>query len=123
MAFYKSKHYENAIQKIRIELGTIFGLEKDEEAFILLREPSEVESLSFKKEIITDEVKGVEFFKSILPGLILDHDFYEDETSKTKMSNEEVAELIFDKNEAADHVLETYTNAVFRSRLNKKEGK
>lgn len=121
MAFYKDKHYENAIQKIRIELGTIFGLEKDEDAHILLREPSEVESVSFKKEIQADEVRGVEFFKSLLPGLIIEHDFYEDE--KNKMSNEEVAELIFAKNEAADHVLEAYTDAVFRSRLNKREGK
>ena len=121
MAFYKDKHYANAIQKVRIDLGSIFGLEKDDEVHILLREPSEVESISFKKELTADEVKGVEFFKSILPGLIVDHDFFEDETKK--MSNEDVAELVFSKSEAADHVLETYTNAVFRSRLNKKEGK
>lgn len=121
MAFYKDKHYQNAIQKIRIDLGTMFGLEKDEDVHILVREPSEVESLSFKKELQTDEVKGVEFFKSILPGLIVEHDFYEDE--KNKMSNEEVAELIFDKNEAADYVLDTYANAVFRSRLSKREEK
>ena len=121
MAFYRDKHYENAIQKVRIEIGTLLGLEKDEDVFILLREPSEIETVSIKKELSGDQIKGVELFKSILPGLIIEHDFYEDE--KTKMENEAVVEILFEKSELAETVLEKYTNAVFRSRLNQREEK
>lgn len=37
MKYVRNKAYENAIQKIRVEFGTLIGLETDEEAYVVLK--------------------------------------------------------------------------------------
>jgi len=36
--FIREKAYENAIQKIRVDFGTLIGEEKDEDAYVVLKE-------------------------------------------------------------------------------------
>ena len=38
MKYVRNKAYENAIQKVRVNFGTLIGLEKDEDAYVILKE-------------------------------------------------------------------------------------
>lgn len=48
--FIKTRNYDKCIQKVRIEVGTLVGLEKDDEAFILLKELPTLEMLRLKEQ-------------------------------------------------------------------------
>ncbi|MFA7118171.1 MAG: hypothetical protein WC159_05285 [Sphaerochaetaceae bacterium] len=66
----------DAIQKVRIEFGTLIGLEEDKEAFVLLKEL-------------------IEFLRPVLPHIIVDHNLYE--TDEKKMTAKAVTEFILKK--------------------------
>ena len=56
----------------------------------------------------------MEFFRGILPSIIVDHNFYETETKK--MESEAIAELVFGSLELTRKVMDTYSQAAFFTR-------
>lgn len=113
--FIKSKNYDNAIQKIRIEVGKLIGLEEDAEAYIVLKELPTKEMLKLKEsnEKGTEEV--INFFERVMPYILVEHNFYE--TEQKKMSNEDVVKLIFERMELSSKVISEYANASFFTRM------
>ena len=109
--FIRNKNYDNCIQKVRVDVGTYVGLDKDDEAFITLRELPTFEMLGLKDAYDKGEEEIIRYIKEILPALIVDHNFYEDE--KTKMTNEALSNLIFEKVDLANKVIREYTSAAF----------
>ena len=118
--FIKTKNYDRAIQKVRIEVGTYVGLERDDEAFLVLRELPTGDMLKLTGTNGGD-TETLSFFKEVLPHIIVDHNFYE--TEQKKMKNEDVVEFIFDKFDLCTKVLSEYSNASFFTRRKGKEGK
>lgn len=110
--FIKEKNYDKAIQKVRIEVGTIVGCEKDDEAFILLKELPTQSMMKLRENLGKGEAEFMDYMKEVLPNIIVDHNFYV--TEQKKMSNSELADLIFEKLELTTKVLEEYTNLSFR---------
>lgn len=109
--YVKKKNYDNALRKVRIEVGKLVGLETDAEAYLVLKEMDTITTLDMKK-VTANHEDVVAFFKEALPAIIVDHNFYEDEDKK--MSNEELADFIFQKIDLTTKVIEAYTNAIFR---------
>ena len=91
--FVKTRNYDKAIQKVRIEVGTYVGLEKDDEAFLILKELPTADMLKLK------------------------------ETEQKKMKNEDVVEFIFEKFDLCTKVLSDYSNASFFTQRKGREGK
>lgn len=119
--FIRNKNYDKCIQKVRIEVGTLVGLDKDEEAFITLRELPTFEMIGLKEASDKGEESTLKYIKDILPSLIVDHNFYEDE--KTKMSDNALSDLIFERVDLANKVISDYTNAAFFTRQRVKDNK
>jgi hypothetical protein len=121
--FIKSKNYDNCIQKIRIEVGTLVGLEKDDEAYIILKELPTLEMLKLKSSSEAGESETLLLLKELLPSILTDHNFYEDESAKRKMKNTEVASLIFESLDLTVKVVNEYTHAGFFSPASRSEVK
>jgi hypothetical protein len=117
--FIREKNYDNFIAKVRIHIGLELGLEKEDEAFIEIKELPTVETMKMKSVYEEGEVALIEYFKSILPIAIIDHNLYESES--VKMSSEAVANLIFEKTNLATKVIGEYIDKVFFT-LAKKNG-
>lgn len=103
------------IQKVTINFGSILGCEKDEDAFVTLKEMTTLDSVRLS-DLDGDRVGIITYYKEMLPNIIVDHSLYKDEN--TKMTNQEVAEFIFAKLDLASKVMNDYNAAVFRSRPN-----
>lgn len=114
--FIKTKHYENCIQKVRIEVGTLVGLKADDEAFIVLKELPTLEMLKLKEASEQGENETLTLLRDLLPSILVDHNFYEDENAQKKMKNQEVATLIFESLDLTVKVVNEYTHAAFFSR-------
>lgn len=95
----------------KIEFGTMLGCDTDADAYITLKEMPT--SLVMRLRQRTSEDEMMEFFHEILPEIIVDHNLYEDET--TKMTNEAIADLVYDKVELTGKVFGDYSQAVFRN--------
>ncbi len=117
--FVREKHYKNAIQKVKIMLGKELGMEKEDDAFVTFREPSEKEVLLLK--VAKDDAERIDAFEAIFKDSIVEHDFYE--TESQKMDNEAVIKLLFEKIDTTDKLISEYSNAVFLSRMSEAEGK
>lgn len=111
--FIKSKHYDTCIQKVRIELGSLVGLEHDNEAYIMLKELPTLQMLKLKEVSEHGEYETLILLKELLPEILVDHNFYEDEQAKKKMKHAEVADLIFASLELTVKVVNEYTHAGF----------
>lgn len=110
--FVKSKDYGKYIHTQKILLGKEFGFETDEECTLTLRELDTASVLKLKESSNSDsETKSLEVFKEILPNIIVDHNFYEDE--QTKMDSTAVTELIFEKVSTVGKVLSALKEANF----------
>lgn len=109
--FVKNKDYSNYIHTQRVNLGEEFGKE-NEEVFIILREMNTACVLKLKEAgNENSETASLEVFREILPVLIVDHNFYEDE--QKKMNTEEVTELLFEKVSTVGKVLSALKEANF----------
>ena len=75
--FIKTKHYENCIQKVRIEVGTLVGLKADDEAFMVLKELPTLEMLRLKEASEQGENQTLTLLRDLLPSILVDHNFYE----------------------------------------------
>lgn len=111
--FIKDKNYENFIERVRVNVGTIVGLENDEEAYITLKELPTVEMMRLRDAYEKGEEELMLFFKELLPVIIIDHNFYLSETEK--MSTEELSSLIFEKPDLTSFILSEYSSAAFFS--------
>lgn len=118
--FYKNKNYEAAIQTVKLEIGTYLGCEKDEEAFIVLKEMPSLDMTELSKAQEAGQESLIEFFRNELPRIIKAHNLMEDDDHL--MSNEAVAELIYEKFDLTIKIITEYSNAAFFTRLNKKKG-
>lgn len=118
--FVRQKQLENCIQKVRINIGKLVGLENDDECYIVLKELPTLEILKLKDA----HDKGIEalmkYFKDVIPDILVEHNLYE--TEQQKMSNKAVAELIYDKSELTNKVISEYTNASFFTPTSKGDG-
>jgi hypothetical protein len=121
--FIKTRHYENCIQKVRIEVGTLVGLEADDEAYIVLRELPTLEMLKLKEASEKGENETLTLLRDLLPSILVDHNFYEDADAKKKMDNREVSSLVFESLDLTVKVVNSYTHAAFFSRTDASGGR
>lgn len=110
--YVQTKNYGNAIQKVRINIGLELGLEEAEEVFIEMKEMSTLDVIKLKKVTAEGDEYGVTlFWKETLPKVIVNHNLYIDE--QTKMTNEQVIDLVFEKVELTGKVFDEYAHANF----------
>ena len=119
--YIKDLNYSNSLRKVKIEFGTLLGLERDEEAYVTLRELDTMTTLKLKDVSQTGNQNDVmEFFKEVLPRIIVTHNLYETETKI--MTNQAVTDFIYEKLEVTSKVIGEYTSSMFRSDRNTKDG-
>lgn len=120
MAFYKKNKYfktvkiwlSNEAEELNEdEQEAVEDNHGNEKVFVELREPSTEEAFSLRED---DEEKAIEAFHKLIPAILIDHNFYEDETETKKLSNEEVADVLYASYSAFFEVLTKYTSRVFR---------
>lgn len=121
MAFVREKAYGNAIQKVRVDFGTLVGQENDEDAYVVLKELPTLETMQLNEAHARGDVALMEFFHEVLPHIIVEHNLYE--TEKEKMSTKAVTDFIFEKLELTSKVVSEYAGAAFFTHLKKAEGK
>ena len=119
--FVKKRNYDNCIQKVRINVGTLVGLDSDEEAYLVLKELPTFQMIGLKNAQQNGEDGLLHYIEEILPSIIADHNFYEDENKK--MSNEDVTKLIFERIDLSTKVINDYINASFFTRKRVKDNK
>jgi hypothetical protein len=118
--FIKSRNYGSCIQKVRIEVGLASGLEKDDEAFITLREIPTIQMMELKDAYEKGEKELMGFFRELLPAIIVDHNFYV--TEQLRMTGAELRDLVFDSLELTQKVIGGYTEAAFFTRAQRTGG-
>ena len=112
--FIKQKNYDNSLKRVKIEFGKIIGLDEDKEAYVTLRELDTMTTLQLKDVSQNGSQNDLMyFFKQILPKIIIVHNLYESENKI--MTNEQVADFIYEKLELTSKVMSEYTNYMFRS--------
>ena len=116
--YQRSKKPYGGLETVKVNVGLILGEEKDEDAFIVLKEPGFKVTLALEQ---AGESEAANVFLDALEDLIADHNLMETETDK--MTNEAVAELIKTKAALGIHMLKAYTNGLFRFLPNRKGGK
>ena len=102
----------NYITKVKINIGTLLGCETDEEAYIVLREPTTELAIKLKNASGEGEEGILNFFKDALPKIIVDHNLYEEEGKL--MTKADVASLIFENLPLTMKVVEEYSESAFR---------
>lgn len=115
--FIREKAYENAIEKVRIEFGTLIGEKADADAYIVLKELPTLEMMELNKAQEKGQEDLMLFFHNVLPKIIVEHNLYE--TATTLMTNEAVVDFIFEKMDVTSKVISEYANAAFFTRLSK----
>ena len=119
--FVRQKAYDNAIQKVRVEFGTLIGLEEDKEAFVLLKELPTMEMMQLNEAHEKGHKELIEFFRQVLPHIIVDHNLYE--TEEKKMTTEAVTAFIFEKLDVTSKIVSDYASASFFTQKNKTDDK
>lgn len=112
--FIKAKNYDRCIQRVRIEVGTMVGLEKDDEAFITLREIPTIQMMELKEAYEKGEKQLMCYFRELLPVITVDHNFYV--TEQKKMSPSELTDLVFQSIGLTQKIIGSYTEAAFFTR-------
>lgn len=107
MSFHKGKNY---LRTVKIDISAELD---SENTFVEFREPTTGEAFSLRVE---GEAEAVEAFRKLLPSLLINHNFYEDEEETTKMSNEDVIEILYAVYPAFTKVLTDYTTQAFRTK-------
>lgn len=117
--YIKKNDYDKALRKVKIEFGTLVGLDTDAEAFLELKELDTLTTLKLRS-LADKQDEVIAYFKEILPSIIVDHNLYE--TEDKKMSNKDVASFIFEKLELSTKVMTEYTKAIFRVNTDSEDG-
>lgn len=119
--YIKSKNYDGSLRRVKIEFGTLIGLDEDKEAYVTLRELDTMTTLKLKDVSQSGSQNDMmTFFKEILPRIIITHNLYE--TENKIMSNEAVADFIFEKLDLTSKVMGEYTKSMFRVKPEGTEG-
>jgi len=116
--YQRNKKPYGGLETVRINVGLVLGEEKDEDAYIVLKEPGFKITLAMEQ---AGEAEAANVFLNALGDLIADHNLMETETEK--MTNEAVAELIKAKTVLGVRMLKEYTNGLFRFLPRQKGGK
>lgn len=119
--FIRQKALSNAIQKVKVEFGTLVGEPSDSDVYVVLKELPTLEMMNLKEAQEKGEVELMKFFKAVIPSILTDHNLYE--TESQKMTNEQVAEFIFEKLSVTSKVIGDYSQAAFFTQGNKAEEK
>lgn len=106
------RNINNYIVKTKINIGTLLGCETDEEAYIVLREPTTELAIKLKNASGEGEEGILNFFKDALPKIIVEHNLYEEEGKL--MTKADVASLIFENLPLTMKVVEDYSESAFR---------
>lgn len=121
MAYIRKKAYDNAIQKVRVDFGKLIGQEKDEDAYVVLKELPTLEMMQLKDAHEKGQKELLEFFKDVLPKIIVEHNLYETETQK--MTTSDVASFIYEKIDLTGKVIGEYASASFFTQATSKDDK
>lgn len=106
------RNVNDYIVKTKINIGTLLGCETDEEAYIVLREPTTELAIKLKNASGEGEEGILNFFKDALPKIIVEHNLYEEEGKL--MSKADVASLVFENLPLTMKVVEEYSESAFR---------
>lgn len=119
--YRKDLNYNNSLRKVKIEFGTLLGLEKDEEAYVTLKELDTMTTLQLKDVSQKGNQNEImEFFKEVLPKIIVTHNLYENETKL--MNYKEVTDFIYEKLDLTSKIIGGYTAAMFHPKRNGEDG-
>lgn len=121
MVFVRSKALNNAIQTVKVEFGTLVGEPNDADVFVVLKELPTLEMMKLKEAQEKSELELMQFFKAVIPGILVEHNLYE--TESEKMTNTQVADFIFEKLPVTSKVIGDYSNAAFFTPGNKEAEK
>lgn len=119
--FIQKRDYGAFLQSVRVNVGKEVGLEKEEDAYLVLRELPTLEMLELRDAYEKGQKELLVFFKEVLPKIIIEHNFYE--TEDKKMDNDAISRLIFERMDLSGKVIGEYSTAAFFTRQSKKEGK
>ncbi len=119
--YVQKRNYGTFLQSVRINVGTECGMENEDEAYITLRELPTLEMMNLRDAYEKGQKELIMFFKEVLPKIIIDHNFYEDENKK--MTNESLSSLIFEKMELSSKVIGEYSKASFFTQTKENEEK
>jgi hypothetical protein len=104
--FVKSKHYAGYIIKARVNLGQYFD-QPEADVYVVLREMTMNQKMSFQEAAKGgDGVATFRAFQEVLPKLVVDHNFYEDDDKP--MQPAQVVEILMEREAVAMAVLEEY---------------
>lgn len=104
---------EQFIGNLKLDLTEV--LQAEEEVFIEIRDCRIEEALQFKAEF-KDETAQYNVLKELLPSLIVNHNFQNEDG--TKWTNEEVTEFLFNLRwDIIQSVYEGILNYMFRNKL------
>jgi len=92
--------------RIRINIGQFFECEKDDEAYVVLREPTYAES----QLVGEDDKMANEKFLELLPALLIDHNFEKDAGGAA--TAKEVVEVLKESVSALVYVVKTWKESL-----------
>ena len=110
MAYYKNHKYFKTV-KVYLTEETEDKETNDDRPYVTLREPTTSEAFSLRTD---NEDEAVEAFHALLENIIIDHNFYADETETEKLCNGEVSEIVYESYPSFIKILTEYTNSVFQ---------
>lgn len=119
MVIVKDKSY---LITIKVNIGKFFNL-PEADAFVTLREP---DTITLTKMNEAKNIEGgsgrafIEFFSGVLPGIIVDHNLYKNDSEK--LSTEDVRDLVCDKMDIFVHLVDEYAQKVLFTLGKKSEG-
>ena len=118
--FIQKRDYGAFLQSVRVNVGQEVGLERDEDAYLVLRELPTLEMMELRDAYSKGQKELLVFFRDVLPRIIIEHNFYE--TEEKKMTNEALSGLIFERMDLSGKVIGEYSSASFFTRKNQKDG-
>ena len=119
--YVQKRNYGAFLQSVKVNVGKECGMENEEDAFITLRELPTLEMMNLREAYEKGQKELIMFFKEVLPKIIIDHNFYEDENKR--MTNEALANLVFERMELSSKVIGEYSQASFFTQTKEGEEK
>ncbi len=109
--YVQKRNYGTFLRSVKINVGKECGMENEDDAYITLRELPTLEMMNLRESYEKGQKELIMFFKEVLPSIIIDHNFYEEENKR--MSNETLSALIFERMELSSKVIGEYSKASF----------
>jgi hypothetical protein len=117
--FDLEKDYENAIQKVTIQIGDLLGKPKAD-VYLTFCEPNTFDTLKMNSVDKTKPEELVGYFDGIFDRILVDHNFLKGDS---KVSNAEVHQFIFKKFNVTLTIASQYLKEVFLSPQSKTKEK